>query len=132
MPRTSTPFEPETFEFGPPTHMTPESASIGDFLFGYYELERSERFATRQAMHLHRTFVVAWYQLLDGYYRTLDVPTVTGKSDDWVTAWKILRLGLTAAKGALDATLAGHYVGAFGAIRQIAEYWFSMEWNTSS
>jgi hypothetical protein len=42
--------------------------------------------------------------------------------------WKILLLGLTAAKGALDATLSGYYVGAFGHFRQMAEYWFGIEY----
>ena len=37
-------------------------------------------------------------------------------------------MGLPAAKGALDATLAGYYVGDFGDIRQLAEYWFGMEY----
>jgi hypothetical protein len=106
----------------------PQSDVPKDALFGYYELERSERFATEQAADLHREFVVSWYQLLDGYYRALDVPRVHDKEEPWVTVWKILRLGLNAAKGALDATLAGYYVGAFGDIRQMAEYWFGIEY----
>ena len=96
-------------------------------MFGYYELERSERFATFEARGRHPDYVDAWYRLLDGYYRWLDVPRVHGQVEPWVTIWKILRLGISAAKGALDATLAGYYVGAFGDIRQMAEYWFGIE-----
>jgi len=99
----------------------------GDSLFGYYELERSERFATFEVRERHPEYVDAWYRLLDGYYRSLDVPRVHGQEEPWVTVWKILRLGLNAAKGALDATLAWYYVGAFGDIRQMAEYWFGIE-----
>lgn len=128
MPRTNKPFNPENFDFGPPRQLHPERRIPKDALFGYFELERSERFATEQATDLHQGFVVAWYQLLDSYYRALDVPRVHGKEEPWVTTWKILRLGLTAAKGALDATLAGYYVGAFGDIRQMAEYWFGIEY----
>lgn len=127
MPRTNNPFDPETFDFGPPRPLSPWRGVPNDALFGYYELERSEQFATAQATDLHQDFVIAWYQLLDGYYRTLDVPRVHDKEEPWVTVWKILRLGLNAAKGALDATLAGYYVGAFGDIRQMAEYWFGIE-----
>jgi hypothetical protein len=90
-------------------------------LFGYYELERSERFATEQARRFQLEYVSVWYRLLDGYYRSLDVPRVHGQHEPWVTSWKILRLGISAAKGALDATLAGYYEGAFGDIRQMAE-----------
>ena len=56
-----------------------------DWLFGYYELERSEQFATLQAAMLHQPFVTAWYRLLDGYYRALDVPDVHGKGEPWGT-----------------------------------------------
>lgn len=97
-------------------------------MFGYYELERSERFATEQAIELHRVYVATWYRLLNAYYRALDVPRVTSEDEVWMTTWKILRLGLVAAKGALDATLAGYYVGAFGDIRQMTEYFFGLQY----
>jgi hypothetical protein len=90
-------------------------------------LERSERFATERARRFHLEYVGAWYRLLDGYYGSLDVPRVHGQHDPWVTIWKILRLGISSAKGASNAPLAGYYVGAFGDIRQMAEYWFGIE-----
>ncbi len=127
MPRSAKKFDQNTFDFGPPRQLGPLAGVRGDSLFGYYELERSERFATFEASERHPEFVDVWYRLLDGYYRSLDVPRVHGQDEPWVTIWKILRLGLSAAKGALDATLAGYYVGAFGDLRQMAEYWFGIE-----
>ncbi|HKG27568.1 MAG TPA: hypothetical protein VKB01_00415 [Thermomicrobiales bacterium] len=128
MPRTDAPFDPATFDFGPLRPFRPQAGVSPESLYGYYELERSEQFATEQATALHRDFVISWYRLLNGYYRALDVPSVMLEDDVWVTTWRILRLGLTAAKGALDATLAGYYVGAFGDIRQMAEYFFGLEY----
>src|SRR5215208_3419195 len=128
MPRSDTPFDPPTFDFGPPRTMGLRPGVRPGWLFGYYELERSEQFATLQANDLHQDYAIAWYRLLDAYYRALYVPHVHGKGEPWGTIWKILRLGLTAAKGALDATLAGYYVGAFGDIRQMAEYWFGIKY----
>src|SRR5215208_4066864 len=128
MPRSDTPFDPPTFDFGPPRTMGLRPGVRPGWLFGYYELERSEQFATLQANDLHQDYAIAWYRLLDAYYRALYVPHVHGKGEPWGTVWKILRLGLTAAKGALDATLAGYYVGAFGNIRQMAEYFFGLEY----
>jgi hypothetical protein len=128
MPRSDQPFDPDTFDFGPPRQLGPLAGVQGDSLFGYYQLERSERFATEQARWLRPAYVDAWYRLLDGYYRSLDVGHVVGEDLQWATVWKILRLGICAAKGALDATLAGYYVGAFGDIRQMAEYWFGIEY----
>ena len=127
MARSVQPFAPDTFDFGPPRQLGPVAGVRPESFFGYYELERSERFATEQARGFHAEYVGAWYRLLDGYYRSLDVPRVHGQHEPWVTIWKILRLGISAAKGALDATLAGYYVGAFGDIRQMAEYWFGIE-----
>ena len=127
MPRSGQPFDPDTFDIGPPRQVGPPAGARGDSLFGYYELERRERFATFEARGRHTEHVEAWYRLLDGYYRSLDVPRVHGQDEQWVTFWKILRLGITAAKGALDATLAGYYVGAFGDNRQMAEYWFGID-----
>jgi hypothetical protein len=69
-----------------------------------------------------------WYRLLGYYYRALKVPSVSSEDMIWLTKWKILRLGLTAAKEAIDATLAGYYVSAFGDIRQLAEYWFGIQY----
>jgi hypothetical protein len=55
------------------------------------------------------------------------VPRVASDDEAWLTTWRILRLGLCSAKGALDSTLAGYYAGAFGDIRQMAEYYFGIE-----
>jgi hypothetical protein len=127
MPRSAQRFDPDSFDFGPPRQLGPLAGVRGDSLFGFYELERSERFATFEARERYPDYVDAWYRLLDGYYRSLNVPRVHGQVEPWVTIWKILRLGISAAKGALDATLAGYYVGAFGDVRQMAEYWFGIE-----
>jgi len=120
----------DTFDFGPerPMRPIPGQDPDADLLFGYYELEQSERHLTAYATGFHRRQVEIWYRTLTYYYRALDVGRV--KSDDlvWFTTWKILRLGISAAKGALDATLAGYYVGAFGDIRQMAEHWFGIEY----
>lgn len=120
------PFDPDAFDFGPTRPLSPQPGDDADWMRGYYHLEKNERFATQQAADLHRADVVSWYRLLDAYWRALDVPRITSSDQLWVTEWKIMRLGIVAAKGALDATLAGYYVGAFGDIRQMAEYWFGL------
>src|SRR5688572_2150344 len=104
----------DSFNFGPGRHLQPFAGQVPDpdVLLGYYELEQSERHLTNYAFVRHREQIERWYRLLTCYYRALDIGHV--KSDDlvWFTIWKILRLGISAAKGALDATLAGYYVGA--------------------
>jgi len=120
-------FDPDAFDFGPPRPLGPEVGDPDDFLKGYYNLERSERFATEEAITRHRPSVVSWYRVLDHYHRALDVPGISSDDILWLTIWKILRLGISASKGALDATLAGYYVSAFGDIRQMAEYWFGLQ-----
>jgi hypothetical protein len=72
------PFAPDTFDFGPPRQLGQVTGVRPESFFGYYELERSERFATEQARGFHAEYVGAWYRLLDGYYRSLDVPRVHG------------------------------------------------------
>ena len=105
MPRTDVPFDPETSNFGPPRPLSLRFGVSRESLFGYYEPERSERFAADQATTFHQDYIVVWYQLLNEYYRALVVPRITSEDEVWVIEWKILRLGLVAAKGALDAAL---------------------------
>src|SRR5215213_5440347 len=109
MPRADFPFQLPPFDFGPPRPLGLRTGVRPEWLSGYHELERSERFATLEATDLHQDYVIAWYRLLDFYYCALHVPRVYGKREPWVTVWKILRLGLSAAKLALDAALTGYY-----------------------
>src|SRR5687767_10394455 len=74
MPRSDQPFDPNTFDFGPPRQLGPLAGVRGDSLFGYYQLERSEQFATFEARERHPEYLDAWYRLLDGYYRSLPLP----------------------------------------------------------
>jgi hypothetical protein len=53
MPRSDQPFNPDTFDFGPTRQLGPVAGVRPESLFGYYELERSERFATEHAKELH-------------------------------------------------------------------------------
>jgi hypothetical protein len=122
-----TPFSAESFDFGPPRPLRPGAGESDQFLRGYYELERCERFATDQAISLHRPSVVMWYRILNHYHSALDVPSVSSDDILWLTCWKILRLGINSSKSALDATLARYYLSAFGDIRQMAEYWFALQ-----
>jgi hypothetical protein len=59
MPRTDAPFDPATFDFGPLRPFRPQAGVSPESLYGYYELERSEQFATEQATALHRDFVIS-------------------------------------------------------------------------
>src|SRR5215207_1762292 len=111
-------FNASHFDFGPEQQLVPQGEESLSWFSGYYLLELNERYASAHAASLHRSYIITWYRLLDAYYRALDIPGVTIGSVTaldvlWLTGWKILRLGLCAAKGALDAALAGYYVGAF-------------------
>lgn len=119
-------FDPSSFDFGPQRTLRPLPDESPEWFFGNYMLEQAERYATEQAISLHREYLLIWYRMLDAYYRALDIGRVQTDDELWITIWKILRLGICAAKGALDATLAGYYVGAFGDLRQMTEYFFGI------
>lgn len=95
---------------------------------GYYELEALEWEMTREALRQHREPVEFWYRALTLYCRGMlgewnftDVETDKTRMAVCGLQSKLLGLGVSSTKAALDMLLAGYYSIAFASIRHMLE-----------
>ncbi len=95
---------------------------------GYYELEKSERNTTLEALRQHKEPAALWYRALTLYWRGMlgtwdfsDVDEDMSRLRVYGLQSQLLGLGITSAKGALDMLLAGYYSIAFASIRHMLE-----------
>src|SRR5215204_7166291 len=100
-------FWADGFDIGPSRRMRPMSGEDVDLIEGYYYLDRSERYATSEAITTHRDQIALWYRSLTYYNRALDLPRIISSNNLWLPQWRILRLGICASKAGLDALKGG-------------------------
>ena len=84
-------FWADGFDIGPSRRMRPMSGEDVDLIEGYYYLERSERYATSEAITTHRDQIALWYRSLTYYNRALDLPRIISSNNLWLPQWRILR-----------------------------------------
>jgi hypothetical protein len=96
-----------------------------DVVEGYYTLEEQERDMSHTVMAMHRDVIHVWYRQLTLYYRGLRGGFYLGVPDKELEAaqlrMKLVGLGISSSKAALDNLLAGYYSVAFATIRHMHE-----------